>query len=31
MNWYRVIEIVIDVMTVGLSLIAKWANRQKKK
>ena len=29
-NFYKVIEIIIDVLTVGLSLIAKWANRKKK-
>lgn len=29
-NFYKVIEIVIDILTMGLSLIAKWANRKKK-
>ena len=29
-NIYKVIEIVIDILTMGLSLIAKWANRKKK-
>ena len=29
-NFYKVIEIVIDILTVGLSLISKWANRKKK-
>lgn len=25
---YRVIEIVIDVLTLGLALISKWANKK---
>lgn len=29
-NVYKVIEIIIDVLTMGLSLIAKWANKKKK-
>jgi hypothetical protein len=29
MNWYRILEITIDILTVGLSLIGKWANRKK--
>lgn len=29
-NVYKVLEIIIDVLTMGLSLIAKWANKKKK-
>ena len=29
MNWYRALEILIDVLTLGLSLISKWANKKK--
>lgn len=28
---YRVIEIVIDVLTLGLALISKWANKEHEK
>lgn len=29
MNWYKALEILIDVLTLGLSLISKWANKKK--
>ena len=29
MNWYKALEILIDILTLGLSLISKWANKKK--
>lgn len=27
---YKIIEIIIDILTLGLSLISKWANKKKR-